>query len=92
MCVQTLLVLRLRRVGKKWEPRNPVHGPFAAKIWKVDWKSESSPKKGKLSQKIGRPGVRPKKRALTYFGLENYESLEKFGKFIQKIRKTHPEN
>ena len=29
------------RVGKKWEPRNPVPGPFSAKIQKVNENSES---------------------------------------------------
>ena len=29
------------RVGKKWEPRNPVPGPFSAKIRKVNQNSES---------------------------------------------------
>ena len=28
-------------VGKKWEPRNPVPGPFSAKIRKVNQNSES---------------------------------------------------
>ena len=57
------------RVGKKWEPRNPVPGPFSAKIRKVNQNSESrqefgkqSIKLGKFSGKLGRLGVRPKKR------------------------------
>ena len=82
------------RVGKKWEPRNPVPGPFSAKIPKVNQSSESRREFGKLSKKLGMSsgklgslGVRPKKRkrkkVLTW--------AEKFGKF-GKIRKVHPEN
>ena len=35
------------RVGKKWEPRNPVPGPFSAKIWKVNQNSERRREFGK---------------------------------------------
>ena len=35
------------RVGKKWEPRNPVPGPFSAKIRKVNQNSESRREFGK---------------------------------------------
>ena len=34
-------------VGKKWEPRNPVPGPFSAKIRKVNQNSESRREFGK---------------------------------------------
>ena len=34
-------------VGKKWEPRNPVPGPFSAKIRKVNQNSESRLEFGK---------------------------------------------
>ena len=34
-------------VGKKWEPRNPVPGPFLAKIQKVNQNSESRREFGK---------------------------------------------
>ena len=37
----------LDRVGKKWEPRNPVPGPFSAKIRKVNQNSESRQEFGK---------------------------------------------
>ena len=35
------------RVGKKWEPRNPVPGPFSAKIRKVNQNPERRPEFGK---------------------------------------------
>ena len=34
-------------VGKKWEPRNPVPGPFSAKIRKVNQNSKSRRESGK---------------------------------------------
>ena len=37
----------LSRVGKKWEPRNPVPGPFSAKIRKVNQIPESRREFGK---------------------------------------------
>ena len=42
------------RVGKKWEPRNPVPGPFSAKIRKVNQNSESSQKFWKVVRKLGK--------------------------------------
>ena len=35
------------RVGKKWEPRNAVPGPFSVKIWKVIQNSKSRREFGK---------------------------------------------
>ena len=43
-------------VGKKWEPRNPVPGPFSAKIRKVDENSESSQKIRKVVRILGKAG------------------------------------
>ena len=43
-------------VGKKWEPRNPVPGPFLAKIRKVDENSESSQKIRKVVRILGKAG------------------------------------
>ena len=40
-------ILRSGIVGKKWEPRNPVPGPFSAKIRKVNQNSESRREFGK---------------------------------------------
>ena len=72
------------RVGKKWEPRNPVPGPFSAKIRKVNQNSESRREFGKYSKNSEScpeirkgEGVRPKKKkekekkVLTYFGMKN---------------------
>ena len=42
------------RVGKKWEPRNPVPGPFSAKIWKVNENLESEQEFWKLFKKFGK--------------------------------------
>ena len=42
--------------------------------------------------KLGTLKVRPKKKILTYFGLENQERSAKFGKLIQQIMKYDPEN
>ena len=39
------------RVGKKWEPRNPVPGPLSAKIPNVNQSSERIREFGKLSKK-----------------------------------------
>merc|ERR1712001_696729 len=73
-------------VGKKWEPRNPVPGPFLTKIRKVDENSESSQKFGKLILKI-----RKKIGNLIKIRKVCPENSEKFGKF-GKIRKVCPEN
>merc|ERR1712032_1640927 len=70
-------------VGKKWEPRNPVPGPFSAKIRKVDENSESSQKFGKLILKI-----RKKFGNLIKIRKVHPENPEKFGKFVRKSRKT----
>ena len=40
-------VLHMIIVGKKWEPRNPVPGPFSPKIRKVNQNSESRREFGK---------------------------------------------
>merc|ERR1712055_452841 len=72
-------------VGKKWEPRNPVPGPFSAKIRKVNQNSESSKKFGKLIRKIWKKlGKFSKIRKVRP---ENSERSAKFGKFMRKIRK-----
>ena len=54
---------------KKWEPRNPVAGLFSAKIQKSEpeFGKETRIQKvvkkiGKLSGKLERQGVRPKKK------------------------------
>ena len=65
-------------VGKKWEPRNPVPGPFSAKIRKLNQNSESSQKFGNLILKIRKKlGKLSKIRKVR---LENSESWAKFGK------------
>ena len=63
------------RVGKRWEPRNPVPGPFLAKIRKVNknWESRQEFRMlskffGKLYVKLARLGVRPKKKSLIILG------------------------
>merc|ERR1712055_613373 len=73
-------------VGKKWEPRNPVPGPFSAKNRKVNQNSESSQKFEKLILKIRKKlGKLSKIRKVRP---ENSESSSgKFGKLIRKIRK-----
>merc|ERR1712055_625726 len=75
--------LQISIVGKKWEPRNPVPGPFSAKIRKVNQNSESRREFGKLILKI---------RKKIWKLDQNSESLSgKFGK-LRQIRKVHPEN
>merc|ERR1712116_104406 len=76
-------------VGKKWEPRNPVPGPFSAKIRKVNQNSESRREFGKWS-KIRK--AHPKNSEKIWKLDQNSESLSgKFGK-LRQIRKVCPEN
>merc|ERR1712212_246878 len=73
-------------VGKKWEPRNPVPGPFSAKIRKVNQNSESRREFGKYSKiRKAHPENSEKIRKVE----QNSESSSgKFGKLILKIRKN----
>ena len=73
-------------VGKKWEPRNPVPGPFSAKIRKVNQNSESRREFGKYSKiRKAHPENSEKIRKVE----QNSESSSgKFGKLIRKIRKN----
>ena len=72
-------------VGQKWEPRNPVPGPFSAKIRKINQNSESRREFGKQS-KIRK--AHPKNSEKIRKVEQNSEILSgKFGK-LNQIRKV----
>ena len=80
------LVELAARVGLKWEPRNPVPGPFSAKIRKVNQNSESRREFGKYS-KIWK--AHPENSEKIRKVEQNSESSSrKFGKLIRKIQKN----